>query len=59
MNSLAHQNTKVLAYVLYVVDGCPKGRALEHWLTAERQLKENLFADDTDIRTADGFAKDN
>ncbi len=43
MNSLAHQNTKSLARYLYEVDGRPKGRTLNYWLTAEKQLKENIF----------------
>ena len=56
MNSLSHQNTQVLAHALYVVDGCPKDRALKHyWIDAERQLKENLFADNTAIRTVRGL----
>lgn len=28
-----------LAYLIYISEGCPNGRALEHWLKAESQLK--------------------
>ena len=45
MNTLAHQNIKIFAHYLYLIEGCPQGRALEHWTTAEKQLNENLFRD--------------
>lgn len=28
-----------LAYLIYLKEGCPQGRAVEHWLKAESQLK--------------------
>jgi hypothetical protein len=43
MSTLARQNIEVFARYLYEIEGCPQGRAREHWLRAERQLSENLF----------------
>jgi len=55
MNALARQNIGIFARYLYQIEGCPKGRAKEHWLNAEKQLNENLFRDDrsTSVAKAD------
>jgi len=37
--SLFRENVKTLAYYLYVARGCHEGRAFEHWIEAEKQLK--------------------
>ncbi len=30
-----------LAYLIYLKEGCPQGRSMEHWLKAEEQLKSS------------------
>jgi hypothetical protein len=50
MNSLARQNTRVLAFYLYDLDGRPDGRDVDYWLRAEQQLSENLFGDQQEKR---------
>ncbi len=39
MNSLEHQAIETLAYYIYVAEGRPEGRALQHWLEAEMQFE--------------------
>ena len=34
----AHDETEVCAYCIWVLEGKPEGRALDHWLEAEIQL---------------------
>jgi hypothetical protein len=57
MESQEHQNIESLAYYIYVAEGRPEGRALRHWLEAEKQfeaecqfeaesrLEPNIFGD--------------
>jgi len=57
MNPLEHQTIEALAYYIYVAEGRPEGRALQHWLEAEEQfeaecqfeaescLEPNIFGD--------------
>ena len=52
MSMLEHQNIEILARYLYEIEGCPEGRAKEHWLNAERQLTENLFRENRPAHTA-------
>jgi len=33
---------QVLAYDIYKSEGCPDGRALQHWLDAEKLVNEQL-----------------
>jgi len=42
---LDYQNIEVLAYRIYLCQGSQQGRALDHWIEAEKQLRENLFCD--------------
>ena len=39
MESREHQMIESLAYYFYLADGCPEGRALQHWLEAEQLLQ--------------------
>jgi len=43
MESLDYRNIEVLAHYLYITQGRQEGRALDHWIEAEKQLSENLF----------------
>jgi hypothetical protein len=57
MESPEHQIIESLAYCFYLADGCPEGRALQHWLEAqelveaeeqieaEASLESNIFTD--------------
>jgi len=36
MESREHQLIESLAYYIYLADGCPTGRAEQHWLEAEQ-----------------------
>ena len=36
-----HQQIAELAHQLYVAEGCPQGRAEQHWRQAEAQLNAN------------------
>ena len=36
-----HENIAALAQHLYEEEGCPDGRADEHWLQAEHQLRDS------------------
>jgi hypothetical protein len=47
--AIFQENIKALAQYLYVLRGCPEGRALDHWIEAERQLKNCLFLDPIDL----------
>jgi hypothetical protein len=38
-NSLEHQAIELLAYYIYVAEGRPNGKALQHWLEAEEQFE--------------------
>ena len=33
-----HEQVRAAAYLNYLNEGCPEGRALQHWLAAENQL---------------------
>ena len=37
---LTHDVIAMRAYELYLGDGAPQGRELEHWLRAERELRD-------------------
>jgi len=39
MESREHQLIESLAYYFYLADGCPEGKALQHWLEAEQLLE--------------------
>jgi len=51
MNSLEHQAIELLAYYIYVAEGRPDGKALQHWREAEALFKvesllePNIFGD--------------
>jgi Protein of unknown function (DUF2934) len=36
------QAVRELAYALWVADGCPHGRAVEHWRQAEAQIDADM-----------------
>ncbi len=38
MSTTLEQQIRDSAYHLWLLDGCPHGRADEHWLSAERQV---------------------
>lgn len=38
MSTTLEQQIRESAYHLWLLDGCPHGRADEHWLSAERQV---------------------
>jgi len=39
MKSREHQIIESVAYFIYLAEGRPEGRALQHWLEAEEQLE--------------------
>jgi len=39
MASLEHQLIESLAHSFYLADGCPEGKALEHWMEAEQLVQ--------------------
>ena len=39
MASPEHQLIESLAYCFYIADGCPEGKAIEHWLEAEQLVQ--------------------
>jgi hypothetical protein len=39
MESNEHRMIESLAYYIYLADGCPEGRALQHWLEAEEMVQ--------------------
>jgi len=39
MNSLERSTIESLAYFIYLNEGRPEGRALNHWLEAEKQIE--------------------
>lgn len=43
-NEVTHQQIQELAYLLYLREGRPQGRHLEHWLEAETWLKQTAQA---------------
>jgi hypothetical protein len=47
MASREHQMIQSLAYCFYLADGCPQGKAVQHWLEAEQlvQGEEQFEAD--------------
>jgi len=40
-----HDEIAARARALWLAEGRPEGRATEHWLEAERQLRRSAFAD--------------
>jgi hypothetical protein len=38
-----HETVERLAYEIYEREGRPEGRAMEHWLEAEKQLSDESF----------------
>ncbi|QYM77938.1 DUF2934 domain-containing protein [Horticoccus luteus] len=57
-----HDEVAARAHSIWVEQGCPHGRHVEHWTEAERQLREPLAQDDLskqdvmgDSRDADGI----
>jgi len=49
-----HQQIQDLAYLIYIREGRPSGRELEHWIRAERILKRRIPKDELDGRDSDG-----
>ena len=49
-STLAHEKIARLAYHLWERDGCPSGRDQDHWLEAERQLRDGAVEKITRIR---------
>jgi len=41
-SSLEHQRIESLAYYIYVAEARPEGKALQHWLEAEKQFEAEL-----------------
>jgi hypothetical protein len=41
----SHEEIAALAYHVYLSEGCPEGRAIQHWLEAEAQLMATRQAD--------------
>ena len=39
MESPEHLMIESLAYCFYLADGCPEGRAFQHWLEAEQLVQ--------------------
>jgi hypothetical protein len=50
MNSLEHQAIELLAYYIYVAEGRPEGRALQHWREAEALFKIESLLDPNILR---------
>jgi hypothetical protein len=38
-NDITHVEIATRAYFIYVSEGCPRGREMQHWLDAEAQLR--------------------
>ena len=50
MESSEHRTIELLAYFIYIADGRPEGRALQHWLEAEEQVEvEEQFQAEADL----------
>ena len=59
MESREHQMIEILAYCFYLADGCPEGKAVQHWLEAEQlvqgeeqfeaeaSMESNILGDET------------
>jgi len=45
MQSWDQEEIKALAHAIWVQQGCPEGRALEHWQEAEELFREKWLAD--------------
>ena len=39
METSEHRTIELLAYFIYVAEGRPEGRALQHWFEAEEQFE--------------------
>jgi hypothetical protein len=44
MKSWEQEEIQALAHALWVEQGCPEGRALEHWREAEELVRERWLA---------------
>jgi hypothetical protein len=58
-----HEEIAAAAYLIYLQEGCPEGREVQHWLEAEEQLKavplltieaEVTVKSETETRTREG-----
>ncbi len=45
MKSWEHEQIEALAHSIWLRQGCPEGRALEHWREAEEQFLAQWLAD--------------
>lgn len=45
-NGITQQQIQDLAYLLYVQEGCPEGRHVQHWLEAESRLNGQVKRDE-------------
>jgi hypothetical protein len=45
------------AFEIYMEQGCPEGKALEHWLTAEQELADLDYASETEKLNSDAPQK--
>jgi hypothetical protein len=43
-NEITHQQIQELAYLLYLREGRPQGRHVQHWLEAETRLRQAVEA---------------
>ncbi len=41
-NGVEHRDIALRAYTIYVDEGCPVGRELDHWQQAEREMLAEL-----------------
>ncbi len=48
MESIEYQRIELLAYYIYLAEGRPEGRALQHWLEAEYQVATHTLGDKSD-----------
>ena len=44
MKSWEQEDIKALAHAIWVHQGCPEGRALEHWREAEELVRQRWLA---------------
>ena len=52
MNPREHQLIESLAYCIYLAEGCPEGRAVQHWLEAAQLVEiEELVEAESSIES--------
>ncbi len=53
---VTHEQIAALAHAIWVDQGCPVGRDIDHWFEAKRQLDAQALIDDRSLDPADSNA---